>query len=102
MALTELEPMSKPTRFFLPMLLLNIAYLFLRTWCDRLRWSRLRRARTRRTLWCAARAAWVWGELAAAGFISVRAPVRASTGVESALLYVQKGWKLGSRRRMRS
>jgi hypothetical protein len=44
-ALTELEPMSRPTSPFVPGLRLNIGYLFLAVWRCRLRWRRRRRAR---------------------------------------------------------
>src|SRR5215207_1393852 len=54
-SLTELEPMSRPTRPLLPSFFLNIAYPFLED-CDcRCRWSWRRRARARRTLACVVR-----------------------------------------------
>src|SRR5215213_6772867 len=54
-ALTELEPMSRPTRPLLPSFFLNIAYPFLEDFDCRCRWSWRRRARARRTLACVVR-----------------------------------------------
>src|SRR5829696_10595352 len=54
-ALTELEPMSRPTRPLLPSFFLNIAYPFLADFDCRCRCSWRRRARARRTLACVVR-----------------------------------------------